>query len=118
MSPLTMVRPDAAEPLDGHILAALSHDLRAPLAAIKASATALLCDELELDVRGARDLAETIDQETDRLTRMVQHLLDLRRVETGSATPSLLPTDVEDLVSATVEGLGPAASRSPWRISS
>jgi two-component system, OmpR family, sensor histidine kinase KdpD len=71
----------------------------------------LLCDEFELDVRDARDLAATIDQETDRLTRMLQHLLDLRRVETGSATPSLVATDVAAVVSATLDELGPAAGR-------
>ena len=59
------------------LLAAVSHDLRTPLASIKASATSLLDDSVEWDAETRRDFLERIDEETDRLTLMVSNLLDL-----------------------------------------
>jgi two-component system sensor histidine kinase KdpD len=69
----------------------LSHELKTPLAAIKASATALLSDTmiLGLDTDVRRELAESIDRETDRLTRLVSSLLDLSRIEAGALRPQL-----------------------------
>jgi K+-sensing histidine kinase KdpD len=69
----------------------LSHELKTPLAAIKASATALLSDTtiLGLDTDVRRGLAESIDRETDRLTRLVISLLDLSRIEAGAPRPQL-----------------------------
>ena len=66
------------------ILAAVSHDLRTPLAAIKASVSSLR----ERDVSWSRvetaAFLEEIEEETDRLTSLVGNLLDMSRIQTGS----------------------------------
>jgi two-component system, OmpR family, sensor histidine kinase KdpD len=94
-----------ANTLRTQLLAAVSHDLRTPLAAIKAAATSLLTDELRWSPDQTRDFAETIDEEADRLTGLVDNLLDMSRLQTGVLPVSVAPTDVEDLLFASVAAL-------------
>jgi two-component system sensor histidine kinase KdpD len=72
-----------AERLRTAILSSLSHDLRTPLASIEGAASSLLHDHEVLPVDVRRDLAETILEESRRMTRLVANLLDMVRVETG-----------------------------------
>ena len=66
------------------MLAAVSHDLRSPLAAIKASVTDLLDPEVDAHrTRSAARCSQTIDAETDRLDTLVANLLDMSRIEAG-----------------------------------
>src|SRR3954471_8310904 len=76
-----------SDELKSALLAAVSHDLRTPLASIKASATSLLDDTIEWDPRTRHDFLTAIDEETDRLTLMVSNLLDLTRIEGGALRP-------------------------------
>ncbi|MBA2449542.1 MAG: DUF4118 domain-containing protein [Chloroflexi bacterium] len=69
------------------LLSSVSHDLRTPLASIKASATSLLNEEVDWGRAARRELLLAIDEEADRLTRFVSRLLDLSRVEAGAAQP-------------------------------
>jgi two-component system, OmpR family, sensor histidine kinase KdpD len=92
------------------LLAAVSHDLRTPLAAIKAAATSLLADDIEWDPPARQGFAKTIDSEADRLTQLVSNLLDMSRLQTGSLQAMFRPVRVEDVLYATVEGLGPAGA--------
>ncbi len=71
-----------AERLRSSLLSAVSHDLRTPLAAIAGSASALL--EKQLDSETQKELARTIYEESDRLSRLVENLLHLTRIESGS----------------------------------
>jgi two-component system sensor histidine kinase KdpD len=71
-----------AERLRSSLLSAVSHDLRTPLAAIAGSASALL--ENQLDSETQNELAHTIYEESDRLSRLVENLLHLTRIESGS----------------------------------
>jgi two-component system sensor histidine kinase KdpD len=87
------------------LLAAVSHDLRTPLASIKAAATSLLTDEVGWEPGEVRDFAETIDEEADRLTSLVGNLLDMSRLQTGALPVSVEPTDVEYLIFSAVAGL-------------
>jgi two-component system sensor histidine kinase KdpD len=80
------------------LLAAVSHDLRTPLASIKASATSLLDDSVEWDAETRRDFLEAIDEETDRLTLMVSNLLDLSRIEGGALRPQKDWYDIDELI--------------------
>ena len=64
--------------------AAVSHDLRTPLAAIKASATSLLQPDVELGTPSAQEFLEAIDEETDRLDTLVGNLLDMSRLQAGA----------------------------------
>jgi two-component system sensor histidine kinase KdpD len=73
--------------LKSALLSAVSHDLRTPLAAIKASATALLDNQVDWTPEARAELLAAIDAETDRLTLMVSNLLDLSRIEGGALRP-------------------------------
>ncbi|MGH7591246.1 MAG: DUF4118 domain-containing protein, partial [Gemmatimonadales bacterium] len=73
-----------AEHLRTSLLSSLSHDLRTPLGAIEGAATTLLGDDAELRPGARRDLAQTIVEESQRMTRLVGNLLNMIRVETGS----------------------------------
>ena len=72
-----------AERLRTALLSSLSHDMRTPLASIEGAASALL-QETEPDSPARRELAATIVQESQRMTRLVANLLDMIRVEAGT----------------------------------
>lgn len=65
------------------LLQAVSHDLRTPLASIKTSATTLLDASVSWNPNDRRALLKGIDQECDRLNRLVGNLLDMSRIEGG-----------------------------------
>ena len=87
------------------ILRAVSHDLRTPLASIKASATSLLQDDVDWSDEARREFLVTIDEETDRLDRIVGDLLDLSRLEAGVVRPDLSSVDVATAVHTAVAGI-------------
>jgi two-component system, OmpR family, sensor histidine kinase KdpD len=87
-----------SDELKSALLAAVSHDLRTPLASIKASATSLLDDSIEWSPEIRRDFLTAIDEETDRLTLMVSNLLDLSRIEGGALRPQKDWYDVDELI--------------------
>jgi two-component system, OmpR family, sensor histidine kinase KdpD len=90
------------------LLAAVSHDLRTPLASIKASATSLLSEDVSFDPTATRDLLETIDDETDRLNRLVGNLLDMSRIQTGALIVQARAVGLEEIVGSTIAELPPA----------
>jgi two-component system, OmpR family, sensor histidine kinase KdpD len=92
------------------LLNSVSHDLRTPLASIKASASSLLDATVDWSPRQRREFLETIDQEADRLTRLVHNLLDMSRIEAGALDPRLVETPVAEVVGPVV-GRARAASR-------
>ncbi len=89
------------------LLAGVSHDLRAPLAAIKVASSSLLSDRLTFGPDETRTLLHAIDDESERLNGMVENLLDMSRIETGSVEVMRIPTQVGDVVTRAVEALGP-----------
>jgi two-component system sensor histidine kinase KdpD len=76
------------------LLAAVSHDLRTPLAAIKASVTDLLDPAVERSAADTRDVLETIDRETDRLNALIADLLDMSRIDAGLLKARPEPLDL------------------------
>ncbi len=78
------------------LLRAVSHDLRTPLAAIKAAASSLEQDDVDWPDHARRDFIATIVEEGDRLDRIITNLLDASRLETGvlafNSPPSTQPT--------------------------
>ncbi len=66
------------------LISTVSHELRTPLAAIKGYATTLLADDVEWDALAQHDFLEIISQETDRLSYLVNDLLDMSRIEAGN----------------------------------
>ena len=85
------------------LLAAVSHDLRSPLAAIKASVTDLLGQDVEQDADYAREALESIDVETDRLASLIANLLDMSRIEGGMLRARLQNVDLAEVISACVD---------------
>ncbi|MFN2513292.1 MAG: DUF4118 domain-containing protein [Pyrinomonadaceae bacterium] len=81
-----------SEKLKSALLDAVTHDIRTPLTSIKASVSTLL-EELQsstirggpvaLDIDARREMLEVIDEESDRLNRFVEGLIDLARIEAG-----------------------------------
>nr|WP_283251580.1 ATP-binding protein [Aeromicrobium duanguangcaii] len=74
------------------LLAAVSHDLRSPLAAAKASVSTLRNPDLALSTEDRTELLGNIEDSTDRLTALVTNLLDMSRIHTGAVTAH--PTEV------------------------
>ncbi len=96
----------AANDLRTAILSAVSHDLRTPLAAIKASVTSLLQRDVDWTAEARNEFLETIDQQTDRLNDLVGNLLDMSRLQTGALATRLAPVGVDEVVPAALESLG------------
>lgn len=88
------------------LLAGVSHDLRTPLASIKASVTSLQQDDVAWTDSDRRDFLETIDEETDRLNGLVGNLLDMSRITTGALRLSQRGVGLEEVVAAVMAGLG------------
>ena len=88
------------------LLRAVSHDLRSPLTAISAAADAVGSPSLSEEER--REMAALIQQETQRLSRLVDNLLDLSRLEAGAAEPHTALTSVDEVIRAALAELSPA----------
>lgn len=79
-----------SEKLKSALLDAVTHDLRTPLTSIKTSISTLINDEkavdkgFQLDARGRREFYEIIDEETDRLNRFIEGMVELARIEAGN----------------------------------
>lgn len=82
------------------LFSSVTHDLRTPLASIKAGATGLLHDAASYDDAQRVEALRTIVEEADRLNRIVANLLDLARMRSGALTPARQPVWVQDIVNA------------------
>ncbi len=91
--------------LGSGLLAAVGHDLRTPLAAIKVASSSLLSDHLSFGPEETRMLLQTIDEEADRLSGLVENLLDLSRLRTHTLEVLDRPVDVADLIEAAVASI-------------
>jgi len=84
------------------LLSSVSHDLRTPLASIKAAASSLLQEDVQWDEETKRSFARSIEREADRLNRLVSNLLDMSRIEDGAIKPEkewyMLPELVQDVL--------------------
>ncbi len=89
------------------LLRAVSHDLRSPLTAISAAGEAVASASLSEDER--KEMAAVIGEETRRLSRLVDNLLDLSRLEAGAAEPRREWMPVEEVIGSALEELAPAA---------
>lgn len=87
------------------LLAAVSHDLRSPLAAIKASVTDLLGQDAQHGADDARDALDSIDKEADRLAALIANLLDMSRIEGGMLKARPQNVDIAEVLSPCVDRL-------------
>ena len=94
------------ERLRAALLSSLSHDLRTPLVSIIGAAGTILSYDEALDAGSRRELAQTIQDEAERLNRFVQNLLDMTRLGSGALKPRVDWVDLADVVAAAVKRTG------------
>ncbi|HET9543282.1 MAG TPA: DUF4118 domain-containing protein, partial [Acidimicrobiales bacterium] len=99
----------AANELRVALLQAVSHDLRTPLAGIKASISSLRQREITWPPEQEAEFLRTIEEETDRLDNLVENLLDMSRLQSGAVRTQLAPVTVDGVVLTALAGLGPRA---------
>ncbi len=100
-----------ADRLRTALLRSVSHDLRTPLASIKASVTSLLQQDVDWPSEAVKDFLATIDEETDRLNGLVGNLLDMSRLQAGALSVSMRPTALESVVPSAMAGMSTDTSR-------
>jgi K+-sensing histidine kinase KdpD len=79
------------------LLAAVSHDLRTPLASIKASVSTVRQSDVDLAAEDEQALLATIEQSADRLNGLIGNLLDMSRLTAGSLEPFLRPASIDEV---------------------
>ncbi len=99
------------EALKTALLDSVSHDLRTPLATIRAAAGSMLDESVAWTPADQREAFQAIDTEAERMGRLVRNLLDLSRIEGGALKPELEPCDLEDLVAQVVKRAGAATNK-------
>lgn len=87
------------------LLAAVSHDLRTPLASIKASVSTLRQTDVDWSAADEAALLATIEASADRLDALIGNLLDMSRLTTGSLQPFLRPTAIDEVAPVALRGL-------------
>ncbi|WP_327725124.1 sensor histidine kinase KdpD [Streptomyces europaeiscabiei] len=87
------------------LLAAVSHDLRTPLAGIKASVSSLRSDDVEWSEEDHAELLGAIEDGADRLDTLVGNLLDMSRLQTGTVTPLIREIDLDEVVPMALGGI-------------
>jgi two-component system sensor histidine kinase KdpD len=93
------------------LLAAVGHDLRTPLAAIKAGVSSLRQDDVEWSTEERSDLLATIEASADHLDALVSNLLDASRLQAGAVAVHARPVALDEVVGAVLLGLPDAADR-------
>ncbi len=87
------------------LLAAVSHDLRTPLASIKASVSSLRQTDVTWTESDQQVLLATIEENADRLDGLIGNLLDMSRLHTGSLQPFLRPITIDEVAPVALRGL-------------
>jgi two-component system sensor histidine kinase KdpD len=91
------------------LLAAVSHDLRTPLAGIKATITTLQDPDLPVTERDRQALLDDAAVSVDRLDALVSNLLDLSRIQTGAVRARLEPTALDEVLQRALQGVDGSA---------
>ncbi len=97
------------------LLSAVSHDLRTPLAGIKAAIGSLRSTEVTWSAEDEEELKEAIEESADRLEALVGNLLDMSRLQAGALVAHPTATDLGEVIPATLATL-PDPSRATWEI--
>jgi len=98
------------------LLSAVSHDLRTPLATIKAWLTGVLDDDAAFDEDDVHDIIRAAVGEVDRLNALVGNLLDLSRLQTGAVYVHAQPVALDAVAAEAVAGLGYASEQVDLRL--
>jgi len=98
----------AADRMRTALLAAVSHDLRTPLASAKAAITSLRATDVQWAAEDRDELLATADESLDRLAHLVDNLLDMSRLQAGALAVFPRPVDLAEVVARSLDDLGPA----------
>jgi two-component system, OmpR family, sensor histidine kinase KdpD len=82
------------------LLNSVSHELRSPLAAIKASVSSLRIGAVPWDSEARSELLTTVEEETDKLNLLVGNLLDMSRIEAGALNPQIKWNSISEIISS------------------
>ena len=93
------------------LLAAVGHDLRAPLAAAKASVSSLRSPDIVLAADDRVELLAAADESLDKLAGLVDNLLDMSRLQAGALTMNLEPVDLDEVVARAVDDVAVPGSQ-------
>ena len=91
------------------LLAAVSHDLRTPLASAKAAVSCLRSRDIQLTAEDHGELLATADESLDLLTHLVASLLDVSRLQAGALPVFPQPADLGEIVARSLDAMGPQA---------
>lgn len=89
---------ERANEIKTEFLAMISHELRTPLTSIIGFTTTLLAEDVVWEPEEQRDFIQTIQQEADRLQELIDHLLDLSRLEAGMLPISMKPHSLDEII--------------------
>jgi two-component system sensor histidine kinase KdpD len=98
------------------LLESVSHDLRTPLASIRAAAGTLMDPDVHLNWAEARASASSIDRQAERLNRLVTNLLDLGRIEGGALRAATEIIDLDDHVARAVAAMPRRPGDPPFEV--
>ncbi|MER5475881.1 ATP-binding protein [Streptomyces sp. NPDC002734] len=87
------------------LLAAVSHDLRTPIAGVKAAVTSLRSPDVVWSEEDRAELLAGIESGADRLDQLIGNLLDMSRLRTGTVTPLIRAVDLDEVVPMALEGV-------------
>jgi len=99
---------EAADRMRTALLAAVGHDLRTPLASIKAAVSSLRQGDVKFDDDQRDELLATVETSADRLQALVANLLDASRLQAGAVSVQLQPTALEEVAGRVLLALPPA----------
>jgi len=91
---------EESDRLKSSLLSSVSHELRSPLAAIKASVSSLRSGEVEWESDARVELLTTVEEEIDHLNALVGNLLDMSRIEAGALIPQKKPNMLGEIINA------------------
>jgi two-component system sensor histidine kinase KdpD len=92
------VAAEEADQLKLQFLAMISHELRTPLASIKGYISTLMADDVSWSPDDQKEFIQTIDEETDKLTDLVNQLLDMSRLQAGQMSIDPMPHNLENIL--------------------
>ncbi|MGL5816107.1 MAG: ATP-binding protein [Phycicoccus sp.] len=97
------------------LLSAVSHDLRTPLAGIKAAVGSLRSTEVEFSPEDEAELEAAIEESADRLDALIGNLLDMSRLQAGALVASPRTVDLGEVVPSVVRSLA-EPDRVEWHL--
>jgi two-component system sensor histidine kinase KdpD len=105
-----------SDELKSALLDSVSHDLRTPLATIRAAAGSLADTEIVWSAGDRERTARQIDMEAERLNQIVSNLLDMSRIQAGALHPQVEMLPPEEVLRAVLDRYGPSLTGHPVRL--